>query len=482
MQEQQTEILNKKLNIIMDAQDDIIVTTNGINLTYVNQAFFRFSDFKNNEEFLKSHKCICELFLDLGGDEFLKANYDNGDTWITHYLRYPDKDFFVMIKNKNSENILFKVKLSVLIEDEYVATFQNVTMHEENRNMIDIISQMKGLYFSIADMTGKILSISKSLLEELHINDFFPKKYSISDFFNDEDTLISLEHIKQNDSSPYEVTIIHNNISIPVFTQGYFGVINQQPVRVAAIMDLSEIKKLQSEAQDRELLLMQQSKMVQMGEMVSMIAHQWRQPLNAISAASIQCTLKHELDTLEKEDFKKSQKLIQEQCQKMSKVINSFMNFSNNNYKEDDFTMESVIETVLSMLEEQFLSYDIPIKVNLNDTFKVHGDISMLEQVILNLLINAKDAYNDNKERQNNIIKIDATRDRTLEIVDFAGGISDENREKVFMPYFTTKELGKGTGLGLYMSKKIMQDHFKGSLLYEKLENGSKFILDFKEN
>jgi len=218
--------------------------------------------------------------------------------------------------------------------------------------------------------------------------------------------------------------------------------------------------------------------MAQMGEMVGMIAHQWRQPLNAISAATIQLTMKYEMDMMSKDDFLTTQKFIQDECQKMSKVIDTFMEYSKNEAKLENFYFKEVMQTIDKLIGIEFKLKNISIKENLENDFEIYGNKNMLEQIVLNIIVNAKDAFeeNDINDRKIDII----AKDKKIEISDNAGGIDDEVAKKIFNPYFTTKEQGKGTGLGLYMAKKIMKEHFNGELYYEKLENGSKFILDFE--
>ena len=227
-------------------------------------------------------------------------------------------------------------------------------------------------------------------------------------------------------------------------------------------------------------MLFQQAKLAQMGEMISMIAHQWRQPLNAISATSIKLTMKQELDMLSDEEFISSNEFIQNQCQKMSSVIDTFMNYAKASSEVKVFKINEVVDMVLELISTQFHNHNIDILVNKNlENLEVVGDINMLEQVLLNILTNARDAYDEQKLLNNKKIKIYLENENTLAISDYAGGISNKNIERLFTPYFTTKEQGKGTGLGLYMSRRIMVEHFKGNLTYKKTKNGSTFLLEF---
>jgi len=473
----------QKLRTIMDLQDDIIMITDGRNFEYINKSFFKFSKFENFESFKKLHNCVCELFIEMESDSYLKSTTSEYD-WITQLQQYPNKDFFVVMKNLKGINISFKVDFKQFdtTSKSYMITLHNATLYKENLDLINLISNMKGVYFTVTQLNGKLVKISQSLLQVLKIEDFSKNKYSITEFLTEKDKKLAMQHISKNDSSPYEVTIRHRDVVLPILVQGYFGVVNNLPVRVAVIMDLRKLKALQHEAKQRDLLLFQQSKMAQMGEMINMIAHQWRQPLNAISAASIQSSMKLQLNLFNKDDFNNTQDFIQAQCQNMSQVINTFMEYASAKQQTENFLFADAFNIVLNLVKQQFVAHNIKICIEDTNQFEIKGSKDMLEQVLLNILMNARDAYDEYKDMEEKVIYIKSSAENTIEITDSAGGISKEIVDKVFMPYFTTKEQGKGTGIGLYMSKKIMQEHFKGNLLYEKLENGSKFILDFKRN
>lgn len=473
--------LNKKLHTVLDSLENIVsISTDGKELKYINEAFFHFSHFKNFEEFRKKHSCICELFVEMEGEKYLKATYEGDETWITHILTNPHVEFWAMMKNRDNINTLFNVSLKHLEKDEYLVSFSDITIYQESINFLNIIADMKGVYFSVTDMQDHIVSLSRSLINELGIKDFQLGRYTIKEFLDKKDLETTLKHIQDNDSSSYEISIRYKDSVIPCMVHDYFGVINNAPVRVAVLVDLREMKKLQKKAKEQELLIMQQAKMAQMGEMVSMIAHQWRQPLNAISTASIQSSMKYEMDILNKEDFLKTQEFIQDNCQKMSKIIDTFMNYSKQHAELENFRLSDVIYTIKELIGHEIHARGIVLELDIDTAFEIYGNKNMLEQIILNIIINAKDAFDEHKKQENKIIQINARTSKFIEIVDNAGGISQEYQEKIFNPFFTTKEPGKGTGLGLYMGKKIMQEHFNGDLFYKSTNNGSKFILDFK--
>lgn len=228
--------------------------------------------------------------------------------------------------------------------------------------------------------------------------------------------------------------------------------------------------------------MIRQSKMAQMGDMVAMIAHQWRQPLNVISGLSIDLSLKAELDEIGIEDILNANHYIQEQCQKMSQTIDIFLNFSKLSGEKIQFDITESIDDSLLMISHQLTSHNILLSKDFTSSFIVDGNKNELEQVLINLLTNARDAHDSMKSKKDKyiVIRIDHNN-RILSIEDNAGGISPNIAELIFNPYFTTKEEGKGTGLGLFMSKKILEESFGATIHYLSVSNGSRFEIKFPE-
>ena len=474
--------VSKKLKKILDSLKNIIVlSTNGKELKYLNKAFFRFFRYKNFKEFKKYHKCICELFIEREGDEFLKPYYENNKTWVDVMMENPKKTFYTVMKNKYGINTIFEVSMKKIDKDEYLASFYDVTIYEENVNFIKTLSNINGVYFTVTDLKGQLKFVSKSLIREFNVdyNLFEPYKYNIRDFLDDKDYQKVIQHIKENIESPYEITIRYKRVNIPVMAYGYFMVMNDKPLRISVLIDLREIKKLQKESKEKDILMMQQAKMAQMGEMVSMIAHQWRQPLNAISVASINSLIKCEMDMLEKEECIKNNKFIQNKCQELSEIIDTFIKYTDESKEENkEFYVRDAIKRVEDLIKKELEEKNIKLNIKIIENFEVYGNQNILEQVLINLLINSRDAFinNDINDRKIDII----VEKEKIKVFDNAGGIKEEDRQRIFMPYFTTK-LKSGTGLGLYLSKKFMKEHFNGDLCYKPLLNGSEFVLIFNK-
>lgn len=232
----------------------------------------------------------------------------------------------------------------------------------------------------------------------------------------------------------------------------------------------------------KDEILSNQAKQAQMGEMISMIAHQWRQPLNAISAAAINLNLQNRMHITSEEFIQEKSQFIQKKTLEMSEVIDTFMEFVKPEQESKTFFPLKAIHKALSMIGSQLSNHDITIEVNHTkgfETYQLNGVINLLEQIILNLLTNSRDAFNDHPDREEKKITLFGDENGFIIFEDNAGGIPETIQDKVFNPYFTTKEQGKGTGLGLYLSRKIMRNHFSGELSYQSTESGSRFILRF---
>ncbi len=222
--------------------------------------------------------------------------------------------------------------------------------------------------------------------------------------------------------------------------------------------------------------LMQQSRLAQMGEMISMIAHQWRQPLSAISAASGAMNMKARLNKIDKETILKLTDKITQYAQHLSTTIDDFRGFFKPNKEKQKVTYTELIDGVLNIAEISLKNKNIKLVKKLNSDIVFETYSNEIKQVILNLIKNAEDALIE-RNVKNPVLKI-ITEDRKLYVKDNAGGISEDIIDKIFDPYFSTKTKKDGTGLGLYMSKMIIEDHCGGKLSVKNGKRGAVFIIE----
>lgn len=225
----------------------------------------------------------------------------------------------------------------------------------------------------------------------------------------------------------------------------------------------------------RDYLLIEQNKLASMGEMMGAIAHQWRQPLNALNI-NIQNLDDDYDDGLLDRNFlntfiAKNRKIITF----MSKTIDDFRNFFRIDKEKQPFDPMSAIKETLSLVEAQMSFYGISLHVS-GEGCSILGYRNEFQQVILNLLSNAKDAILDNGVQEGKITIM--IHGAVVVIEDNGGGVEQKILNRIFEPYFTTKEQSNGTGMGLYISKMIIEKNIGGTLSVTNVFQGAQFTID----
>lgn len=219
-------------------------------------------------------------------------------------------------------------------------------------------------------------------------------------------------------------------------------------------------------------IMFRQSRLASMGEMMANIAHQWRQPLSELSIDLFK--MKQNLE--DKDEFLDTYEHAKQVIKNMSNTIDDFRNFFNANKPVENFLVSSCVDDAMIMLKGTLDRNDIKIDVKSQKNVFVYGHQSELTQVFMNILINAKDAFKNSEIKSKKIQISIKSNDKfaIIDIKDNAGVIKDEIMERIFEPYFTTKHKSSGTGLGLYMSKMIVE-HMKGEIIAENLKNWVNF-------
>jgi len=239
----------------------------------------------------------------------------------------------------------------------------------------------------------------------------------------------------------------------------------------------NEIKQLKKKDHIRDEIVIQQSKMASMGEMIGNIAHQWRQPLMELSTLMMHEEAKIKLiNSINKNDILEMINNSNIILKHMSTTIDDFKNFFATNKTKQIFSIAEQISTSLQMMNSTLKASNIKVNVYIKNNIKLLGFSNEYSQVIINILSNAKDIIIRRKINQG-IITIKLYRDNDnaiLEIEDNAGGIDIQPLDKVFDPFFTYKKKG-GTGIGLFMSKLIVENNMNGYLTVSNQNNGACF-------
>jgi signal transduction histidine kinase len=246
-----------------------------------------------------------------------------------------------------------------------------------------------------------------------------------------------------------------------------------------------EIKK----NEEKQKIMEAQSRFAAMGEMISMIAHQWRQPLASIGTASFNLKYKllseeYDLETKKGREeqsnfFKKKLDEIELYVQNLTTTIDDFRNFFKTDKNFVNINIENPIKNTLKIMQEDLKSNNIDVTLNFKSQNKINIYENEIIHVIINILKNAQDKFLE-KKIQNARIEIetlDLENGVKIDVYDNGGGIKKENLDIIFEPYFSTKKEKNGTGIGLYMSKIIVEKNHKGKIYATNIKEGICFSI-----
>ena len=371
-------------------------------------------------------------------DEFCKISGYSYDELIGqnhNIVRHPD------IPTSNFENLWN----TILSKKSYKATVKNLTKDK------------KTVYLNT--------TITPILDDNQNIIEFIAIRYDVT---------VEVELKKRLEQKEKELEELNQNLEVKVKEQ------TKQLKKLNKTLEQRVIEEIKKN-EEKQKLLFWQSRMASLGQMLANIAHQWRQPLTELNLTLFnmkKASLNHNEKKIE-DFYKQSQNLISS----MSITIEDFTNFFNPLKQKRNFEIKNAIIKSLTILKKMIEQEDIKIKVDVPIKYKVLGVSNELSQVIINLIQNAKDAFIQNNIQNKEIfitLKEEQSSNKKyalLEIKDNAGGIKDENIEKIFEPYFTTKHKSQGTGLGLFMSKMIVEKSLEGEISHKNLDNGSVFTI-----
>lgn len=236
------------------------------------------------------------------------------------------------------------------------------------------------------------------------------------------------------------------------------------------------LKTLEIAKKDR--LLQNQSKLAELGDMIGNIAHQWRHPLTRLSLTLQNLRAYKRKNKMSDEMFEEALENSLYQIEFMSTTIDNFKNFYKKDDKKSDFIVKESVDNVLNIIGAVLEHSNIKLYIESKEEITIYGNKNEFSQVLMNLIINAKDAIDENKIVNGKIDILIEKEEEKIKILvkDNAGGIPSCLIEEIFNPYFTTKE-DKGTGIGLYLSKAIIEDKLNGKLTVHNNEEGAVFTI-----
>ena len=246
--------------------------------------------------------------------------------------------------------------------------------------------------------------------------------------------------------------------------------------------DLALLASL-DELKEKEELLFQKAKMADMGEMLGNIAHQWRQPLAVNNTLISILKEKNEREILQTDELSQKLREMENSIQYMSRTIDDFMHFYHPNKEKVIFSVSKVVEHALEITHPMLNKANIEIRFKSSEGYYVSGYMNEYMQVLISILTNAKDTLS-HREINDAYIQIDLSKTDDaviLKISDNAEGIETEHIGRIFDPYFTTKHKSMGTGLGLYISKMIIEKNMNGILSVENTKEGATFSITMEK-
>ena len=421
--------------------------------------------------------------INLGINSFSKKELDQiKENWkVTRYSTIIDNSLVWRIIT------IFIIVLIFIVSFTIVLRQHNKELNEWLNSTIEGIAIFEN---------GKLIKANKQFLAILNYESF-DEIYEKTHY----DFVVPWEHriIKNkliSNQEPYEMTLIKKDgEKFDALVKGHK--IEGKNIRISTIIDISELKNTQRKLKklnvnlehriheeieknkNQQTMMFQQSKLAEMGLILNMIAHQWRQPLNNISLIVNTIILKQKRERLLLEDLNKLKTDFQKQITYLSNTIDDFQNFFKPKKDKELFEIKDMVTTTYSLIQPLFDKNQIKFNIDIDLETIYFGYKNELSQVLLNILNNSKDALLENNIT-NKFINISLSQDENnliLSIKDNANGVDESILGKIFDPYFSTKSSKNGTGLGLYMAKIIITEHFNGEINANNINDGLEIII-----
>lgn len=471
--------------------------------------------------FLKSDKEIMQLrFIDTDGNEKIRIDrLPDGTirhTPKTELQNKADRYYFQQFMRLNQNTVGFS-EFDLNIENGKVDIPFNPTLragipvyHNGIKNgiivinyyMDDWIRQLKrynASAFFIVDSEGYFLvhtdplwswskyhTVPKKATEFFHLSPslFVPLEETDYRWINDNTVAFSLDLYGQKLLALYQPKVSPNELLIRRLVQFGFIILLSLMFIVIPLIGIirDDFRRIEEEKNKNEAILIHQSKLDAMGDMLGAIAHQWRQPLNSIGLIIQDIVSAFKYGELNNEYLKTSEKGVMEQLQFMSQTIDAFRNFFTDDKKEEACNLIEIVNNIHTLYQKQLNEYGISLEILCENTFEeihpcqneekpqkfnLNSHPALIKQILLSLITNAKEAIISAEHTlENRTITLTLYADSDtfrIDISDRAGGIDPLITERIFEPYFTTKEIG--TGLGLTIAHTLTKRHLKGNLI-----------------
>jgi len=396
-----------------------------------------------------------QQFLNLINESY--QDFDDHSAILHRFLEVNSKELTEAIKEiKKGHDLLHSVTESI----------QDLIFYK------DLNFEYIGCNQSFANFFGK------SEAEFLGKNDFelYPMEYALG--FRQRDTLI-FDRIESITNEEWVKNFKGDDVLLLTAKHPLFNSGGELMGLVGIARDITKEYWLEQEIREQQAILTQQSRLAALGEMIGNIAHQWRQPINSLGLIVQDLKEAYRFGELNQSYVETISAKAMEQIHYMSNTIDDFRNFFNPDKDKKMFSLNKSIQNTKNILKQGIRNNSIECEISIPKDIFIYGYKNEFSQVIFNLLSNARDAVMSNKPKTPKI-KIQVKNKKNsaeISVSDNGGGIPPDILPSIFDPYFTTKSEGKGTGIGLYMAKKIIENHMDGSLLVHNTKDGVCFTI-----
>jgi len=465
---------NELREIVNNSWDGIAIIDKESKLLYVNNALSPILGF-SKEEFLS--KTFISFIVDENKADFENLMKEN----ITNKYK---SEVQVSCKRKDNQTVYLQITISLMLNEKFfVINARDITKKISDEEILDsyVISNHTDLDGNITKASKAFCLLSGYSKEELIGNHHsFMKHPDVKASIYDElfDTIKNgnewsgkLKKIKK-DLGYFWVNVkikpIYNKYGdITGFTSLMFDITNELLLKDDKKVLEEEMGEAQVAIKQKDKILLQQSKLAIIAETLQMVSHEWRQPLNIISIQAQKIELDYSInDTIDEKEILQTLNNIKEKANELSNTIEDFQGFINLKSEKKYSNVFDIIDKAVKLFNNNPQTYDIDFIKEIMPTPEFETYADELSTVLVNIFLNAKEAI-IRKNVSVGVIKLEEYhKDDTIyfEISDNGGGIDTEIFDKIFEPYFSTKEAQHGVGLGLYMCKTIIEMHFNGEI------------------
>lgn len=368
-------------------------------------------------------------------------------------------------------NIVKRIKLEIKLVEQ--TKLDNVLLN--NIKSAIYWQSNEGILLGCNDSLCKLLSVAKRDIIGKEMQKVLPQLYEQVKGF---DNFLC-------DEIEVKIKINKRNLHLFIRRKVYFDKNNNEAGIVTILSDITKMRTLEIQRKKDEQFLIQRSKLSEVGEMITSIAHQWKTPLIEISTIAQELLHKRKKSELSENETQEFVEEIMTQVHYMTETIDDFKAFIKPSTEKKDFAVQEAIKELLNVIEHNIKYNYITVKINFekDKELKINGYQNEFKQSILNIINNAKDSINKKREKKNidGLITIDIYSENNkvyILIKDNGVGIKKENLDLIFEPFYTDKK--NGDGFGLYMAKLIIEDKMQGHIEALECKEGAQILIAIK--